>query len=99
MSMSASSKKSISLSASDRSRLVFAEKVLHASKHIPTSNPYPANISDRQTVLDEGKLLVTRAEGYSLTFKTHTFNKKLITTVYFVKGRPRQPFLSNWLFY
>ena len=54
MSMSASSKKSIPLSAYDRSRLVTehatraqaAKKVLDACNHIPTSNPQPTNISD-----------------------------------------------------
>ena len=69
--MSASSKKSIPLSAYDRSRLVTehatraqdAEKVLDASNHIPTSNPEPTNISDKHK---PGKLLVSRAEGYIL---------------------------------
>ena len=70
--MSASSKNSIPLSASSRSRLVTehatraqaAEKVLNASNHIPTSKPELTNIPDRQIVSDEGKLLVTRAKGY-----------------------------------
>ena len=73
--MSASSKKSILLSAYDRSRLVTkhamraqaAEKVLDASNHIPTSNPEPTNISDRQTVSDDSKL-IARAEGYKGIF-------------------------------
>ena len=51
MSMSDSSKKSIPLSAYERSRLDTehttraraAEKFLDASNHIPTSNPEPTN--------------------------------------------------------
>ena len=72
MSISASSKKSIPLSAYDRSRLVTehetraqaAEKVLDASNQITTSNPEPTNISDRHKSLsdDTGKMLVSRAE-------------------------------------
>ena len=78
--MSASSKKSIHLSAYHRSRLVTkhvtraqaAEKVLDASNHIPTINSQPTNIRDRQTVSDDtGKVLVSRAEGYS-----YNINKK-----------------------
>ena len=73
--MSASSKKSIPLSAYDRSRLVTehamraqaVEMVLNASHHISTSNPELTNISDRQTVPDnKGKLLVSRAEGFKI---------------------------------
>ena len=44
-----------------------AEKVLDASKHILTSNPEPTNISDRHCMLsNEPKILVLRAEGYTL---------------------------------
>ena len=69
MSMNANSKKSIPLSAYDRSRLdtehAFwaAEKVLDASNHIPTSNPEPTYISDPQLVADDNKRLVARAVG------------------------------------
>ena len=69
MSMSASSKKSIPLSAYDRSRLVTehatraqaAKKVLDACNHIPTSNPQPTNISDWHKLMsdDTGKELVS----------------------------------------
>ena len=70
MSISASSKKFILLSAYGRSRLDTehttraraAEKVLDASNHIPTSNPKPTNIPDRQSVTNESKL--ARVEGY-----------------------------------
>ena len=68
--MSLSSKKFVPLSAYDRSRLISehamrsqsSKKVLDASNHIPSSNPEPTNILDRQTVPDES-MLVTRNEG------------------------------------
>ena len=62
MSMSASSKKPIPLSAYDRSRLDtttrarVAEKVLDASNHIPTSDTETAKILDPPTMPDECKL-------------------------------------------
>ena len=68
MSMSASSKKPIPLSAYDRSRLDtttrarVAEKVLDVINHIPTKNPVPTNKPDRQTLSDESKL-AQRAES------------------------------------
>ena len=63
MRMSASSKKSILLSAYDRSRLDAehttraraAEKVLDASNHIPTSKSEPTNKPDRQSLTNESK--------------------------------------------
>ena len=76
MSMSASSKKFIPLSAYDRSRLDTkhtararaAEKFLDASNHIPKSNPESTNIPDRQTMSDEDKVLGQRAEGCKSLF-------------------------------
>ena len=71
--MNPSSKKFIPLSAYDTPRLVTehatraqaAEKVLHARKNIPTSNPKPTHIPEQQTMSDECKL-ATRAEGYRI---------------------------------
>ena len=56
----------------DRSRLLTehatraqaAKKVLDASNHIPTSNPEPTYIPDRQIMSDESKI-AQRGEGYS----------------------------------
>ena len=61
MIMRASSKKSISLSAYDRSRIITehltraqaVEKVLDASNYIPPRNLELTNISDRQTESDD----------------------------------------------
>ena len=72
MSMSASSKKFIPLSAHDRSRLDIehptrarvAEKIMDANNNIPTSNPEPTNKPDRQSVTDQSKL-AQREEGYT----------------------------------
>ena len=72
--MSASSKKSIPLSAYDRSRLVTehatraqdAEKVLDASNRIPTIDPETTNRPDQHKVIsNERKVLVSSAEDYS----------------------------------
>ena len=73
MSMSASSKKYIPLSAYDRSRLDIkhtpraraAENVLDASNHIPTNNPEPTNVLEQQKISDESKLATV--EGYTST--------------------------------
>ena len=61
MSMSASSKNFISLSAYDRSRLgaehttraQTAEQVLDATNHISTSNPKSTNISNQHKLIPE----------------------------------------------
>ena len=74
--MSASSKKSILLSAYDRSRLITehamraqaVEMVLNASQHISTSNPELTNISDQHRLIsdDTGKMLLLTAEGNNI---------------------------------
>ena len=69
--MNASSKKSIPVSAYDRSRLYTehttcaqaAENILDASSHIPLSNPVPTNKPERQTM--KGKSKLAKAEGSS----------------------------------
>ena len=69
--MSASSKKSIPLSAYDRSRLVteHARRASAAEKIFDASNPEPTNISDRQKLISEDtdKMLVSRAKGHNQT--------------------------------